>query len=72
MAHDLIHAEDLTIALTPWPTRGGQHAGSPPTTLTVTHIPTGVTVSLTQRSQIAAREIAIDAIASIITHPRFR
>ena len=42
--------------------RGGQHVGSPPPTVIVEHIPTGLKVEVTARSQHRSRAIAIEMI----------
>ncbi len=58
-----------------WPPRpkGGQHVGSGPAGVKVTHIPSGITACVDiGRSQHINRMIAMDMILSAVTHPRFR
>ena len=38
---------------------GGQHAGSPPTSIRITHIPTGLMAQCGGRSQHKARKVAM-------------
>jgi protein subunit release factor A len=68
----VIESKDLKIEITPRAGRGGQHVYPEPTNVTVTHIPTGVSATVCQRSQATAREIAVDMITAAITHPRWR
>lgn len=67
----LIEPDDLKIEIKDRDPRGGQHVGTRPVVVTVTHIPTGVSASICQRSQHMARTIAIDMILAALTHPRF-
>lgn len=67
----LIDPDDLKIELRERDPRGGQHVGMRPCVVTVTHIPTGVSASICQRSQHMARTIAIEMILTALTHPRF-
>lgn len=59
-----------------WPkreSRGGQHVGTGPSGVKVTHIPSGVEAFVEiGRSQHINREIAVSMIEAAITHPRFR
>lgn len=68
----LIEPEDLKIEVKARDKRGGQHVGMEPVIVTVTHIPTGISASICQRSQIMARNIAVDMILAALTHPKFR
>lgn len=60
-----------------WPqvdpeSRGGQHVGSGPSGVKVTHIATGiVAICEAGRSQHVNRCIAMDMVLSAITHPMF-
>lgn len=72
MAADLIDQKDLKVETRERDPRGGQHVGMRPCIVTVTHIPTGISASICQRSQAMARAIAIDMILTALTHPRFR
>lgn len=70
-----MNPEDLKIEH--WPprtdTRGGQHVGSGPSGVKVTHIPSGIEACVEiGRSQHVNREIAINMIEAAITHPRYR
>lgn len=71
---ELLRPEDLTIEA--WPPRqrpGGQHVGTGPSGVKVTHTPTGIVACVCiGRSQTTNREIAIDMIVSALTHQRFR
>ncbi len=69
---EMISPEDLKIETAARDKRGGQHVGMQPVIVTVTHIPTGVTASVCQRSQARAREIAINMIEAALTHHRFQ
>lgn len=64
------------IKVEAWPPRqnpGGQHVGSGPCGVKVTHIPSGIEAAVDiGRSQYVNREIAINMIEAAITHPRFR
>lgn len=52
--------------------RGGQHVGSGPSGVKVTHLPTGITATCEAgRSQHINRMIAMDMILSAVTHPMF-
>lgn len=70
----LIDPADLKIEF--WPPRqppGGQHVGSGPSGVKVTHLPSGIQACVEiGRSQHVNREIAIGMIEAAITHPRFR
>jgi protein subunit release factor A len=70
--NELISENDIKVESNARDNRGGQHVGIERVIITVTHIPTGITASICQRSQVAARTIAIDMILTAITHPRFR
>ncbi len=63
------------VQIESWPPRpkGGQHVGSGPSGVKVTHIPSGITVCVDiGRSQFDNRTIAMDMILSAMTHPRYR
>ena len=58
-----------------WPPRepGGQHVGSGPSGVKVTHNPSGITACVDiGRSQFDNRTIAMDMILSATTYPRYR
>ncbi len=73
-ASGLIKPEDLSVEA--WPPRkppGGQHVGTGPSGIKVTHIPTGIEACVDiGKSQHTNRCIAIDMIESALTHPRFK
>lgn len=74
MANLTIPAEDLKVER--WPPRqspGGQHVGTGPSGIKITHIPSGIEAFVEiGRSQHDNRLIAMDMILAAITHPRFR
>lgn len=67
----MINPEDLKMEIKARDRRGGQHVGTEPCVVTMTHLPTGISASICQKSQAKAREIAIDMILAALTHPRF-
>ena len=70
----MIDPKDLKVeAWPPRPHPGGQHVGSSPSGVKVTHIPSGIEACVQfGRSQHANRLIAIEMIEAAITHPMFR
>lgn len=68
----MIHSADLQFEA--WPQRGGgQQVGPGPQGVRVTHIPTGITVTVDcQRSQHRNKGIAMDALEAALTSPHFR
>lgn len=64
------------IKVESWPPRtdrGGQHVGTGPSGVKVTHIPSGIEACVSiGRSQFTNREIAIDMIVAALTNPKFR
>ena len=68
----MILFEDLLIETKTEDRRGGQHVGMQPVTVIVTHVPSGITASVCQRSQLKARNIAISMIEAALTHPDYR
>lgn len=68
----MLKLEDLSVVTSARDKRGGQHTGQEPVVVTVTHLPTGISASVCQRSQLKARNIACDMILSALTHPDFR
>lgn len=60
-----------------WPpvdpeSRGGQHVGTAPSGVKVTHLATGIAATcVAGRSQHVNRTIAMDMVLSAITHPMF-
>lgn len=70
----MLKPEDVKIEH--WPPhqgRGGQHVGTGPSGIKVTHLPSGIEACVEiGRSQFINREIAMDMILAAITHPRFR
>ena len=50
---------------------GGQHTNGPPPYFYAEHLPTGVCVILPNRAlgQLKARDLAVEALAFILTHP---
>lgn len=70
----MIPPEDVKVES--WPPRksmGGQHVGTGPSGVKVTHLPTGIEACVEiSRSQFDNRSIAMDMILAAITHPRFR
>jgi protein subunit release factor A len=59
-----------------WPpraNRGGQHVGTGPSGVKITHLPSGIEAFVDiGRSQHINRLIAIEMIETAITHPRFK
>ncbi len=58
-----------------WPPRakGGQHVGTGPSGIRVTHISTGIEAFVdVGRSQHVNKMIAMDMLLTAVTHPRFR
>lgn len=74
MAAPLIDLAELHVET--WPPRpkpGGQHVGTGPSGVKITHIPSGIVACVeVGRSQFINREIALDMITAALTHPRFR
>jgi len=74
MQPGLIDPADIKVEH--WPPRqslGGQHVGTGPSGIKITHTPSGIEAFVDiGRSQFTNREIALDMIAAAITHPRFR
>ncbi len=70
----MINPEDLKTEF--WPPRqppGGQHVGTGPSGVKITHLPTGIEACVeVSRSQFINREIALDMIAAALTHPRMK
>lgn len=70
----LIKPDEIKIEC--WPKRsdrGGQHVGTGPGGVKVTHIPSGIEAFVEiGRSQHTNREIAMDMILAALTHPKFR
>ena len=68
--------DSAEIKIEAWPPRkdrGGQHVGTGPSGVRVTHIPSGIEACVEiGRSQHVNREIAINMIEAAITHPRYR
>jgi protein subunit release factor A len=69
---DILPAEDMSIELLRKHPEGGQHAGSPPMLMKVTHKPSGITVILEQRSQHRARSLAYEMIECALTSPTYQ
>ena len=66
-------ADLKTEAWPPREDRGGQHVGTGPGGVKVTHVPSGIEACVSiGRSQHTNREIAINMIEAAVTHPRFR
>lgn len=74
LADMLIGPEHLKIEH--WPPRqnkGGQHVGTGPSGVKITHIPSGIEACVDiGRSQHVNRLIAMEMIEAALTHPRFR
>lgn len=70
----MIDAADIKIeAWPPRTDRGGQHVGTGPSGIKITHIPSGIEACVSiGRSQFTNREIAMNMIEAALTHPRFR
>ena len=70
----MINLEDLKVEI--WPPRqdrGGQHVGTGPSGVKVTHLPSGIEAFVEiGRSQHINRLIAVEMIEAAITHPMFR
>lgn len=66
----MIPSDDLKVELLRRDRRGGQHVGSDPCDVKVTHIPTGITATVGYcRSQHRNRNVAVRMIESAITDP---
>lgn len=66
----MIPPEDLKIETLYHPRRGGQHVGSDPHDVKVTHLPTGITATVgVCRSQYRNRMIAVGMIEAALTDP---
>jgi protein subunit release factor A len=65
---------DLKVERWPPPSQsGGQHVGTGPSGVKVTHIPSGIVACVDNgKSQHVNRMIAVEMIEAAITHPRFR
>jgi protein subunit release factor A len=70
----MINADDLKVeAWPPRTDRGGQHVGTGPGGVKITHLPSGIEAFVCiGRSQHTNREIAAEMIEAAITHPRFK
>ncbi len=70
----LLNPEDVKIET--WPPRqnkGGQHVGSGPSRIKVTHLPSRIEAIINVgRSQHRNRQIALNMIEAAITHPDYR
>jgi len=63
------------IKVEQWPERpkGGQVAGTGPSGIRITHMPSGIVACCeTERSQHINRLIAMSMIEAAVTHPRYR
>jgi len=64
------------IKIEAWPAgfnRGGQHVGSGPSGIKITHLPSGIEACADiGSSQHRNRTIAMEMIEAAITHPQFR
>lgn len=69
----LLNAEDIRVeAWPPRTDRGGQHVGTGPSGVKITHLPTGIEACVdTGRSQHINRLLATEMIEAALTHPRF-
>jgi protein subunit release factor A len=69
----LIEPEHLKVEI--WPPRkslGGQHVGTGPSGVKVTHVPSGIEAFVDiGRSQHTNRLIAVEMIEAALTHPRY-
>lgn len=67
-----IPQDELEIECWPPRRRGGQHVGSGPNGIKITHLPSGLTaISENQRSQHRNRAVAMDMILGGLTSPGF-
>ncbi len=70
----IIPPEELKLEIYPLPRNvGGQHVGSGPTGVKITHLPTG-TIAIVEngRSQHINRLLAIHMLECALTHPDFK
>jgi protein subunit release factor A len=69
----ILNAEDIRVEA--WPPRtdlGGQHVGTGPSGVKITHIPSGIEACVEiGRSQHINRMIALEMIEAAVTHPQF-
>ena len=70
----ILDVTQLEIEIFPkWNTKGGQHTGSMPHGIHITHIPTGITASVNvENSQHKNLLIAQDMILAALTCPTYR
>lgn len=67
---DIPH-EHLKVEVWPPRQKGGQHVGSGPIGIKITHIPSGIEAVVDiHRSQHTNKLIAMDMIMAALTHPR--
>lgn len=70
---DALASEELQIEAYPPRQVGGQHFGSGPQGIKITHLPTGlIAICDTERSQHRNRQIAMDMLLGGLTSPHFR
>ena len=68
-----IPTEHLKVEIWPPRRQGGQHVGTGPSGVKITHIPSGTEAFVDiGSSQHINKMIAMDMIESALTHPRFR
>lgn len=72
IAPDDLKYEVIYLATGTTQSPGGQYAGTPPTAVRVTHLPTGLVAQAYQRSQHRARGVAVRMIEAALTDPQFR
>lgn len=70
----MLNADELKVEI--WPpreSRGGQHVGTGPYGVRVTHLPSGIQAFVENgRSQHVNKEIALNMIEAAVTHPQYR
>lgn len=68
----MILTEELKIESLTIEDRGGQHVGYTSAPMRVTHLPTGISVTVEMRSQHRSRLLAVEMIECALTSPNFR
>jgi protein subunit release factor B len=68
---ELLPHEDFKLEVLRPPGPGGQHAGTVPTTIRITHLPSGAMAQYGAcRSQHLNKAIASEMLLAALTHPR--
>ena len=69
----MIAESDINVELLRQPSNGGQHVGTAPCDVKITHLPSGITATVGYcRSQHRNRLIALHMIEAALTDPELR